>query len=129
MNKVGQYILYIRNIAVKKMELALIESAPANVDTVQVLVFGKHDYIVSNVKAQLEKAEFICSGSVVLAQALEFIENNQPQLVVMGGGVDPHDRIKIQNSIKAWSLNTRIVEHFGGPATVLAEVRGAMIKL
>ena len=41
------------------MELALIESAPANVDTVQVLVFGKHDYIVSNVKAQLEKAEFI----------------------------------------------------------------------
>ena len=111
------------------MELALIESAPANVDTVQVLVFGKHDYIVSNVKAQLEKAEFICSGSVVLAQALQFIENNHPQLVVMGGGVDPHDRIKIQNSIKAWSLNTRIVDHFGGPATVLADVRGAMIKL
>jgi hypothetical protein len=128
-NKVEQYILYIRNIAVKKMDLALIESSPAKVDTVQVLVFGKHDYIVSNVKAQLEKAEFICSGSVVLAQALAFIENSQPQLVVMGGGVDPHDRIKIQNSIKAWSLNTRIVEHFGGPATVLAEVRGAMIKL
>lgn len=111
------------------MDFATIELSPANIDTVQVLVFGKHDYIVSNVKTQLEKAEFVCSGSIVLAQALEFIKNNQPQLVVMGGGVDPHDRIKIQDSIKAWSLSTRVVEHFGGPATVLADVRGAMVKL
>ena len=45
-----------------------------------------------------------------------------------GGGVDPHDRIKIQNSIKEWTLTTRVVEHFGGPATVLQEVREALSK-
>jgi len=111
------------------MELNLIDSAPVQVETIHALVFGKHEYIVSNVKTQLEKAEFRCSGSVVLAQALEYLKNNQPQLIVIGGGVDPHDRIKIQDSIKLWSLPTRIVEHFGGPATVLNEVRDAMQKL
>ncbi len=110
------------------MELHLTETAPVQVETVHALVFGKHEYIVSNVKTQLEKAEFNCAGSVVLAQALEYLKMNQPQLIVIGGGVDPHDRIKIQNSIKAWSLPTRIVEHFGGPATVLNEVREALSK-
>jgi TPP-dependent trihydroxycyclohexane-1,2-dione (THcHDO) dehydratase len=108
------------------MELNLIESPELQMETVHALVFGKHDYIVNNVKAQLEKAEFKCSGSVVLSQALEYLKASQPQLIVIGGGVNPHDRIKIQNSIKDWSLSTRIVEHFGGPATVLNEVREAL---
>jgi len=111
------------------MELNLTDMPPLQVETVHALVFGKHEYIVSNVKLQLEKAEFKCSGSVVLDHALEYLKTNQPQLIVIGGGVDPHDRIKIQNGIKAWSLSTRIVEHFGGPATVLSEVRDALIKL
>jgi TPP-dependent trihydroxycyclohexane-1,2-dione (THcHDO) dehydratase len=110
------------------MELHLVETAPVQVDTVHALVFGKHDYIVSNVKSQLERAEFKCSGSVVLSQALEYLKANHPQLIVIGGGVDPHDRIKIQKSILEWSLTTRIVEHFGGPATVLSEVRDALSK-
>ena len=110
------------------MELNLIESPQVQVEMVHALVFGKHEYIVTNVKAQLEKAEFKCSGSVVLDHALEYLKTNHPQLIVIGGGVDPHDRIKIQSSIKSWSLTTRIVEHFGGPATVLNEVRDALSK-
>ena len=110
------------------MELNLIESPQVQVEIVHALVFGKHEYIVTNVKSQLEKAEFKCSGSVVLTQALEYLKTNQPQLIVIGGGVDPHDRIKIQNSIKEWAIPTRIVEHFGGPATVLNEVRDALSK-
>lgn len=105
-----------------------MESAPVHVETVHALVFGKHEYIVSNVKSQLEKAEFRCSGSVVLSQALDYLKNHQPQLIVIGGGVDPHDRLKIQNTIKQWSLPTQVVEHFGGPATVLTEVRDALSK-
>jgi hypothetical protein len=128
-DKVEPSIIYIRNIVENKMELNLIEPATVQTQTVHALVFGKHEYIVSNVSTQLEKAEFKCAGSVVLTQALDYIKLNQPQLVVIGGGVDPHDRIKIQNSIKAWGLNTQIVEHFGGPATVLTEVRSALIKL
>ena len=111
------------------MELHLTETAPVHVETVNALVFGKHEYIVSNVKSQLEKAEFNCAGSVVLSQALEYLKTNQPQLIVIGGGVDPHDRIKIQNGIRELSLTTRVVEHFGGPATVLSEVREAMARL
>lgn len=110
------------------MELHLAETAPAHVDTVHALVFGKHEYIVSNVKSQLERAEFKCSGSVVLSQALEYLKASHPQLIVIGGGVDPHDRIKIQKFIRECSLTTRIVEHFGGPATVLSEVRDALSK-
>lgn len=110
------------------MELNLIESPHVQEATVHAFIFCKHEYIVSNVKTQLEKAEFTCSGSVVLTEALEYLKANQPQLIVIGGGVDPHDRIKIQNSIKEWAIPTRIVEHFGGPATVLNEVRDALSK-
>jgi hypothetical protein len=111
------------------MELNLVESAPVQVETIHVLVFGKHEYIVSNVKTQLEKAEFKCSGSVVLTEALEYLKANNPQLLVIGGGVDPHDRIKIQDYIKAGAMSTKIVEHFGGPATVLLEVREVLRKM
>ncbi|MFM7727235.1 MAG: hypothetical protein ACKO7B_11070, partial [Flavobacteriales bacterium] len=75
-----------------------------------------------------EKAAFKCSCTVSLAQALEYLKTNQPQLIVIGGGVDPHDRIKVQDGIKQWSPSTRMVEHFGGPATVLNEVREALNK-
>ena len=129
MDKVEHHVNYIRNIVEINMELKVIEAAPIQVETVHALVFGKHEYIVSNVKTQLEKAEFRCSGSVVLAQALEYLKANSPQLLVIGGGVDPHDRIKIQDCIKALSLPTQIVEHFGGPATVLNEVREALKRL
>jgi hypothetical protein len=128
-DKVECPVIYIRNIVEKNMELHLTETAPVQVETVHALVFGKHEYIVSNVKSQLEKAEFTCAGSVVLSQALEYIKINQPQLIVIGGGVDPHDRIKIQNGIRELSLTTRVVEHFGGPATVLSEVREALARL
>lgn len=108
------------------MELNLTEAALVQTDTLHVLVFGKHDYIVKNVTSQLEKAEFKCSGSVVLSQALDYIKLNQPHLVVIGGGVDPHDRIKISKTIHSIGLKTKIVEHFGGPATILDEVRSAL---
>jgi len=108
------------------MELNLAESPMVQAEILHALVFGKHEYIVSNVSAQLEKAEFKCSGSVVLSQALEYIKLNHPQLVVIGGGVDPHDRIKIVNAIKEAGITTKVVEHFGGPATVLHEVRSAI---
>jgi DNA-binding NtrC family response regulator len=127
-DKVEPSFIYIRNIVENNMELNLAEAAMVNTDTLHVLVFGKHDYIVKNVSTQLEKAEFKCSGSVVLMQALEYIKSNQPQLVVIGGGVDPHDRIKIAAEIKASSPGTKLVEHFGGPATVLEEVRSALVK-
>jgi DNA-binding NtrC family response regulator len=127
-DKVELPLIYIRNIVENNMELNLTETAMVNTDTLHVLVFGKHDYIVKNVSTQLEKAEFLCSGSVVLAQALEYIKSNQPHLVVIGGGVDPHDRIKIATVIKSSSPETKVVEHFGGPATVLEEVRSALVK-
>lgn len=128
MDKVEYHVNYIRNIVENNMELNTIESSAVQTETVRALIFGKHEYIVSNVKSQLERAEFKCAGSIVLSQALEYLKLNQPELIVIGGGVDPHDRIKIQSSIKAWSLPTRIVEHFGGPATVLSEVRDALSK-
>lgn len=128
MDKVELPLIYIRNIVENSMELNLAETAMVNTDTLHVLVFGKHDYIVKNVSTQLEKAEFKCSGSVVLAQALDYIKTNQPQIVVIGGGVDPHDRIKIAAAIKSFSPETKMVEHFGGPATVLEEVRSTLAK-
>ncbi len=128
MDKVEYHVNYIRNIVENNMELTTIESPAVQVETVHALIFGKHEYIVSNVKSHLERVEFTCAGSVVLSEALAYLKDNNPQLLVIGGGVDPHDRIKIQNSIKAWSLKTRIVEHFGGPATVVSEVRDALKK-
>jgi hypothetical protein len=51
---------------------------------------------------------------------------NPLDAVLIGGGVDPHDRLKIQELVKADVPHVKVIEHFGGPATILNEIRSAL---
>lgn len=91
-----------------------------------IVVFGKHDYILKNVEDLLVKADFTTSGFTVLAEALDYIKMNPLDAVLIGGGVDPHDRMEIQKLISTDFPHVKMIEHFGGPATIITEVKSAL---
>ena len=94
----------------------------------QIVVFGKHDYIVENSQNLLNKGGYTTSGFVEVAGAIEFLKSQPVDAVFMGGGVDPHDRIAIKAVIDADFPHVKIIDHFGGPATILTEAENAFKK-
>ncbi len=91
-----------------------------------IVVFGKHDYILKNVEDLLIKADFATAGFTVLPEALDYIRMNAPDAVFIGGGVDPHDRMQIQSLLNSDFPHVKVIEHFGGPATIISEVKSAL---
>lgn len=92
-----------------------------------VVVFGKHDYIVNNVKTLLNKADYSSEGFVNLHEVMDYMKSNPLDAVLIGGGVDPHDRIKVQNLVKSEFPHVKVVEHYGGPATIISELKLVMV--
>lgn len=93
-----------------------------------IVVFGKHDYIVENAERLLGKAGYSTKGFVEASEAIEYIKMNQVEGIFIGGGVDPHDRIAIKDLIDSTLPNVRLIDHFGGPATIISEVESALGK-
>ncbi|MFZ4784745.1 MAG: hypothetical protein ACOYLH_04650 [Flavobacteriales bacterium] len=91
-----------------------------------ILVFGKHDYIVENAQNLLNKGGYSTAGFIVVAEAIEYLKNNSVDAVFIGGGIDPHDRIAIKAIIDTEKTHVKLVDHFGGPATILSEVEVAL---
>lgn len=87
-----------------------------------IVIFGKHDYILRNVQSLLDKADFTSEGFVLLPEILDYIKMNPLDAVLIGGGVDPHDRLKVQELIKKEFPHVKVVEHYGGPATIIPEL-------
>lgn len=97
-----------------------------NVAPKTILVFGKHDYIVENAQNLLTKGGYTTVGFIAVAEAIEYLKNNAVDAVFMGGGVDPHDRLAIKAIIDTEKTHVKLVDHFGGPATILSEVEAAL---
>lgn len=91
-----------------------------------IVVYGKHDYIVKNIQDLLEKADYTAVGFVLLAEALDYLRMNPFDAIVTGGGVDPHDKIQIQQLVESDFKHAKLIEHFGGPATVISELKNAL---
>jgi hypothetical protein len=91
-----------------------------------VVVYGKHEYILTNVQNLLDKAGFTSVGFTVLAETLDYIRMNPLDAVLIGGGVEPIDRARIKDLIREDFAHAKVIEHFGGPATILNEVKAAI---
>ncbi len=91
-----------------------------------IVVYGKHEYILINVQNLIDKADMTSIGFTVLEETLDYIRMNPLDAVLIGGGVDPHDRQKILETAKADLPHVKVIEHFGGPATILKEIRAAI---
>lgn len=96
--------------------------------TKHIVVFGKHDYIVENAERLLSKAGYSTKGFVEVEEAIEYVKMNQVEGIFIGGGVDPHHRIAIKELIDATFPHVRLIDHFGGPATIISEVESALGK-
>jgi len=98
-----------------------------------IVVYGKHGYIVDNITGYIvdnitnliEKAEYTATGFSLLAETMDYLRMNPFDAIVIGGGVDPHDRIAIQNLINSDFKHAKVIEHYGGPATVITELISA----
>lgn len=91
-----------------------------------VLVLGKHEYIVENAERLLKAAGFETVGYVSLEDTIAYLRANAVDGTLIGGGVDPHDRLALINLIKEEFPAVKVIEHFGGPATIVPEVQKAM---
>jgi hypothetical protein len=105
------------------MEENLQESPTSISIKKHIVVYGKHDYIVKNTLDLLTKADYSSAGFTLLIEAIDYLRMNSFDGVLMGGGVDPHDRMQIKNLLTTEFPHARIVEHFGGPATIISEVK------
>jgi hypothetical protein len=93
-----------------------------------IVVYGKHDYIVQNLQGLIEKADYTASGFSVLDETLDYLRMHPFDAIVIGGGVDPHDRIAIQQLVDADFQHAKVIEHYGGPATVIQELTAALSR-
>jgi hypothetical protein len=88
----------------------------------QIVVFGKHDYIIKNTQSTLEKAGYTVKGFTEVEMARMYLETNPCDLLFMVGAVDPHDRITLKDVLDRQHPTAKLLDHFGGPATILSEV-------
>lgn len=91
-----------------------------------VVVYGKHEYIITNVQDLLTRGDFTSAGFTVLPEALDYIRMNSLDAIIIGGGVEPRDRMQIQKIVAEELTHVKIIEHFGGPATIISEVKNAL---
>ena len=92
----------------------------------QIVVYGKHDYIVKNVLDLLSRADYAGAGYTNLEETLDHIRMSSFDAVIIGGGVDPHDRQQIKDLVANDYKHARVVEHYGGPATIIPELKSAL---
>jgi hypothetical protein len=92
-----------------------------------VLIFGKHDYIVQNVAALLHKEGFTTVAFLDVHEILEHLKVHLLDVILVSGAVNPHHCLDIRKALaSSASPNAKIIEHNGGPATIIREVRQAL---
>lgn len=92
----------------------------------QILIYGKHEYILSNVRSLLERSGYEALGFLILEELLDYMRMYSLDAVLIGGGVDPQDRRKITELVRSDLHHVKIIEHYGGPATILTELKIAL---
>ncbi|MBX9783850.1 MAG: hypothetical protein K2X48_11230 [Chitinophagaceae bacterium] len=92
--------------------------------SVSILILGRHSGMMQNVISFLnsngfDKAKGVLTNEEVKTELL----THQYQVVIIGGGVDGETRQMIKQLISDKNSNTKVVEHFGNPASLLEEIK------
>lgn len=94
----------------------------------QVLVVGRRDYIIDNVKKILVPKGFDVVGAMSDDEVLERLKTKTIDVLFIGGSVEPNSKRAFAEWIHTHCPNTKMIEHFGGPATILLEVQQALAQ-
>ena len=92
----------------------------------EVLVVGKHEYVLEKVEGILKGKGYSTAGSVEYDEVLKLLRDKEIDLLFIGGGIPPHERMGYLEFVQSQKPDVRVVEHFGGPATILKEVAEAL---
>ncbi|MDZ4823161.1 MAG: hypothetical protein SH856_06865 [Flavobacteriales bacterium] len=103
-----------------------MEEQATTFSPLHIVVLGKYEYILSNAEKLLQRAGFRTTGFLEKEDAAEYIRMNPVDGVLMGGGVNPHDRLELSKMLEKDFPNVKVIEHFGGPATIVEEVKKAI---
>lgn len=98
------------------------------VKTQTVLVVARHDYLISNIEKLLQGQGFNVLCSTQDEEVLKKLKSEAVDLLFVGGSVEPNSKAVFTSFLAQNDLPTRYVEHYGGPATILTEVREALAQ-
>jgi hypothetical protein len=89
----------------------------------RVIVIGKHSYILENIMGLLKREGLDPTGLLDDVDELpRKVLKMSFEVLLLGGGIDPHVRGALISSVQLAKPECHIVEHFGGPATIINEI-------
>ena len=91
-----------------------------------VLVVGRRDYVLETLGGLLERAGYSVVTAMEDNQVIKQLKMVKPDLLIIGGGVEPNSRLVFRRFVVSQMPSTKIVEHYGGPATLVSEVNQAL---
>ncbi len=92
-----------------------------------VAVVAKHLYVVENIESMLQKNGYNTFGITEDEEGLnKKLSKLNFDVLFIGGGVEPLFRNDLVDFVQEKKPEVKIVEHFGGPATIRNEVATAL---
>lgn len=91
-----------------------------------VLVVGRRDYVLETLGGLLSRAGYSVLTEMEDEHVIKTLKSKSPDVLLIGGGVEPNSRLGFRRFIVSQMPLVKIVEHFGGPATLVSEVNQAV---
>lgn len=91
-----------------------------------VLVVGRRDYVLETLGGLLTRAGYVVLTAMEDEQVIKLLKSKTPDVLLIGGGVEPNSRLGFRRFVVSQLPLVKIVEHFGGPATLVSEVNQAL---
>lgn len=93
---------------------------------VQILILGSHTDTIQNVTAFLKLNGYQHVKSVFSDEdALRELATGKYSVLIIGAGIAAPSRTTLRKFLSARKLPTRIIEHYGNPASLPADIRQA----
>lgn len=95
----------------------------------RVLVVGRHADLMDRVLALVIADGHDAFGALTDEDAIARVTEDAPDLVVVGGGVEPASRAAIAAAVHAVAPGRPVIVHRGGPHGLTAAIRDALSLL
>ena len=80
----------------------------------KILVFGKSQEIMNKVLTLMKDENLMGVGFLEIEEIKLALVENQPTLLVIGGGVGDLERASLKSFIQEKNVEVKIYEHYGG---------------
>lgn len=94
-----------------------------------ILILGRNAGMMQQVLAFLQQEGFANTKGVLSNEEVQTaLLTRQYNVLIIGGGVDTETRNMIKQLIADKRIDIKLVEHFGNPATLVAEIKTAVTQ-